>query len=1203
MGLSTLFGGNASPRQRQAVGLKQIRHTGRPQRLSLGRQLRTLMCFTTEEKLSRGGASGDKRRCKSGSLSQRLRLSESCEEQSGCSQLDTLTGLVVRPSTCPPPQTDGEQPAPLAEQPSSFTLSSLNEEQLNSYLTVLLRSCSATDGQSPAAAGKRHQSVCGTVVEIETQPPEPAQSAADDAAEEVSSAPPAAPKPTRRPTRRECEELIRRHEQLFGPIVSSRPAPVPDIAYLHVPCHSDAEPRDPEWDAWRPHFSVSPDGVWRVVGSDTSDDAECPPPPPSAAAEEAPPADAGATRRRRLLGALRNRWASLVRAHHKSRAPDPVPAGDTPIEPETAPADGEPSEAVQEKVLSEATADDLLRDMADAEVAACTAHEGPHEPAELPRPDPLTYRVGAFRPWNRFFGRPAVDGASTGADETSPPDRKEACETSQPDPVAHTEAAHSGAGAAGGPPPSLWWGLPPPPDAGRPPSRRERRPPPVDRQQLWLNRPELAQLFAAAGLGPADMTRWVLCVPREPEDDAVPPPPPQVTEGSPMEPRDRRAPPATPREKFFEELMGTPPAEPSTESPAELCDRPHNTRPTAGDGVVIQQTNTADIATPATQFAAGWGGPAKSGTLNRDQAQRDETRISIDLGALACQDMPMCSDVCTFLLPEYQEGAVSGSLSGPTSPRDAREPYETYGTEQWGRLGTRRPARRHKPASPAPAAQPVGRFDSETELGAHLSEWGRAAPGPDSHESQLRNSSVRPIDSEVDIAQVLHEQSGYATLGETAAPAAGGYQALPLHEVDSETELGLALPLTDPERPLGAARHRQVTAYDSETEVGALLRSLHATDSETEMGERLRRLSERSGEGAQPEQRRAVAPSDSMTRLPAAPVQVDSETEMGVVLSLFEQGMLSSRYFAGVQLPDEPQSADLYSSVEGEDEKADGETSVDRVGLPMPLDDIYDASKRVSQKVIKKALFLLGCDPLSRPLARTGSSPFGTSAGLDGIELERDGTAADGDRHSPLSAAEGACDPQRVIPEVRLTTSDGSLVVLFPSRPADTGDTGYYETDEGLVVRLQKRPPRPVAESRGFQPTEAGLSQSERELSTVRRQLADRCADAALRRRSPSPRACSDDGGLRVLYRADGAEPWQPVSPEGLSGLSLTPTDPELAALRWRKSSRGEDGDPEAWSAGGESATPPPAESQSQTELRKEKAAPPPGVGGANSWC
>ena len=723
--------------------------------------------------------------------------------------------------------------------------------------------------------------------------------------------------------------------------------------------------------------------------------------------------------------------------------------------------------------------------------------------------------------------------------------------------------------------------------------RLERPPPPADRQALWLSRPELARLFAAAGLGPDDMTRWVLRVPHDREDDAVP-----QTGASPR----KATPQTTPRAKFFEELMGTSQPETNTESPARLCDEPDIGRP-AADGVVLQQTSTADIATPASQFAAGWGGPSEAAGSNDGRSQEAQKPISIDLAAPAGLEMPMCSDVCTFLLAEHRDGARAESPTGPAALRDAKQPYEMYGTEQWSRLGPRRAARQHKPSSTAaagaadtaPRAQPVGRFDSETELGAHLSEPSAAA---DCHQSLLRNSSVRPIDSEVDIAQVLHEQSGYATLGETTpAAATGAYQALPLHEVDSETELGLALPLSDSERPLDAAQHRQVTAYDSETEVGALMASLHATDSETEMAERLRRLT--AGEA---EPRRGASPSDSMTRLPAAPVQVDSETEMGVVLRLFEQGLLSSRYFAGVTLTDESHSPDLYPSVETID-SVTAEESEYSASLPTPIDDIYNASKQLSRKVIKKALFLLGGEPVSQPLTRTGSSPFGPSSGLGDTELEQEAAAADGDRQDSPSERDGTCDPQRVVPEVRLTTSDGSLVVLFPSRPADTADTGYYETDEGLVVRLQRRPQRAAAESRGFQPTEAALSHSERELSSTRRLLAERCADAALRRRSPSPRACSDDGSLRVLYCAEGAEPWQPVSPEALSGLSLTATDPELAALRWRKSSRGEDGDPEAWSAGGEAAPPPPAESQSQTELRKEKTTPPPGVGGANSWC
>ena len=372
------------------------------------RQLRTLMCFTTEEKLSRGG-SGDKRRGKSGSLSQRLRLSESSEEPgAGCSRLETLSGLVVRPSTCPPPE--------LADQPSSFTLSSLNEEQLNSYLSLLL-SRGAADRRPPAAAPETGPAVTEAVIESDERLAESAPSAADDTTPAETQCPPA-PRETRkslrRPTRRECEELIRRHEQLFGPIATSRPAPIrgglpepcqppppAEPVYLSIPRHEEAVPADPEWDAWRPHFTDAPDGVWRIVGSDAAA-AECPS-AAEAAAEEAP------TRRRRLLGSLRHRCTALFRPQQKRRAPIPtLPAGHTPIELDTnAGAGEEGAEAIKERILSETKAEALLKDMNDSELAPCTSCESPRPPCELPRPDPIAYRGGAFRAWGGFFGQEA----------------------------------------------------------------------------------------------------------------------------------------------------------------------------------------------------------------------------------------------------------------------------------------------------------------------------------------------------------------------------------------------------------------------------------------------------------------------------------------------------------------------------------------------------------------------------------------------------------------------------------------------------------------------------------------------------------------------------------------------------------------------------------------------------------------------------
>ena len=714
------------------------------------------------------------------------------------------------------------------------------------------------------------------------------------------------------------------------------------------------------------------------------------------------------------------------------------------------------------------------------------------------------------------------------------------------------------------------------------------------------------------------MTRWLLRVPHEREDDAVPLPTagtaepdrpqaaaqhqthPEMGESAPCETPDHGSTlHTTPRHKFFAELMESPPHVETAEH------------------IVIKQTDTSDIVTPIAQF------PSSRTVLSEAGRQGDTERqeLSVSSAGLA---MPLCSDVCTFLLPEHRDVGREGSAASPAAaPDETRLAYETYGTEQWGQLAARRSeagrsgkqSKRAPPADPVtagaavsapnsePEADPVGNMDSETELGAHLSAHLRstsAAADADCHRSLLRNSSVRPIDSEVDIAQVLHEQSGYATLDEGPAPVSSGYQALPLHEVDSETELGLALPLTEPDRPLSAAKHRQVAAYDSETEMAQLLASLHGVDSETEMAERLRRLA-------------VSSESEPVARPPAAPVEIDSETELGLALRLFGQGLLSSRYFAGVPPPPDqldrpdpdigvcsPQSqseTDVRLSGRGSasgqnqtNENTQRKVSGDRASLPLPIDDIYNASKGVTRKVINKALFLLGSDRLAPPLARTGSSAFGPTSGLGGIELEREAVVS------------GACDPDRVVPEISLTTSDGSFVVLFPSRAADSAAAAadYYETDEGLVLRLsRKQRQRAAVESRGFQPTEAAASLSERELCSARRLP----TGPGLRRRSPSPRAhASDDGGLRVLYRAEGTELWQLVSPEGLSGLSLSPADPELAAIRWRKSSRGEDGDPEAWSAGEATSPPPPAESQSQTELRKQRPAPP-AAAGANSWC
>lgn len=794
---------------------------------------------------------------------------------------------------------------------------------------------------------------------------------------------------------------------------------------------------------------------------------------------------------------------------------------------------------------------------------------------------------------------------------------------------------------------------------------------PAERQVAWLTQPELPRLFTHAGFGPAEMTRWLLDVPEEEEDDQV------MTRQIPVDYPVSDFGKSTnesvdTKHRSSDGKMNMGPVADLTECVASLGEEDYQREK------ILQQTDTTSIETPYTQFVAGWA-PVSAATV----ADKGEYSVSLQnvvdsrLNVHAREFRPVCSDPCMFVTSNFSE--KERALTAERISSESNTAYDTYETKQWwiandmGEELSSSPKSVATPYSSSPVADPIQDYDSETELGENLSrilkENKPAVFGADSS-LHIRNSSVRPIDSEVDIIQVLHEQSGYVSFDETQHPPMNtAYQSLPLQEVDSETEIGLALPLTDSPRVLDQRSHRRVKVYDSEEEMASLIKSLHGTDSETEMGRRLEKLGKCPQEGSQeviqdpvfdakecdseigmggsdyptefPDRKDAVS-SSSMSRLPAGPVQVDSETEMGMVLNMFEQGMLTSRYFAGVELAEDhgaeltrlaSSDSDINIAIPGshEDDEVQivtkkyrsrqsrgTDTQTLTVGESHPiqpsvssepsLDNMYDTSKRLSKAIIKKALMLLEDAAARYPVSRTQSSTFGTTGGLEGIEREIDVVQAP----TTSRSVDGACSPDKTIPEVSITTSDGSFVVLFPSQPAEKAD--YYETEERLLVKMMHssppteptEPQTMVTESRGFHPTsEAGLSLSEQEVG--RRLMAGRCAEAALRRqRSPSPRQhTSDESGLRVLYRAESTEPWNPISPEGLSGLALAPADPELAAVRWRKNSRSEDGDPEPCFGGEGEVPPPPAppnESQSHTELSKAKPTTPTPMG-ANSWC
>ena len=395
------------------------------------------MCFTTEEKLSRGGGSGNKRRRKSGSLSQRLRLSESCEDQSSSSDaLETMSGLVLRPSTCPPGSPPPESPT-LTDRPSSFTLSSLNDDQLNAYLKIMFKRCIKEEQSHVTQRADEDGSdvVASSVEQLESAS---ASAAPVTAAEELGGAASqttAAEARLRKPTLSECEELLRRHEQLFGPIVTSRRAPLshwlpqPAAALpepcqpppgsecatsLSIPQHGDTgTARDHQWDAWRRHFSSGPDGVWRIVAHDASSAAVEP------AAEAAPSANA---KSKRLFSALRHKCSALFYPEQKPRAPAAAAAGDRPRDSGATGVGGEEcADEVDEKTLSEINSEEVLKGMNEDDVVPCTTSEDLAVVSRHPRHDPEVYREGGpFGAWGGFFGWSSVEPPAV---ELPSPDR------------------------------------------------------------------------------------------------------------------------------------------------------------------------------------------------------------------------------------------------------------------------------------------------------------------------------------------------------------------------------------------------------------------------------------------------------------------------------------------------------------------------------------------------------------------------------------------------------------------------------------------------------------------------------------------------------------------------------------------------------------------------------------------------------------
>ncbi|XP_037078276.1 uncharacterized protein LOC119099259 [Pollicipes pollicipes] len=601
MRLPSIFGRSASARERPS-GLRNVRRVGRTQHLGFRKQLRTFMCFTTEEKLSQG-ASGDKRKRKRGSLSQRLRLTESSEDQS-CS-LDVMTQLVLRTSTGTPPPlstvTDADpidapttqlrrgaalSPVPadsveasVYHEPSSLTLTSLDEDQLNAYLKVMFERCRTEPEERIAAEGDPGQFDGVEQTASADQQPDGNEALKRPIVIEEKNAQSCpgittgeSKRCSRKPIlRAQCEELIRRHEELFGPIVIGEPTPASDAVASATATGSERRPpslshclrqprselagcepclplvplgahlsipqdrgQGPEWAEWRHHFSSGPDGVWRIVppAQEAPEEAE-------AVADAAPlPADADA-RPKRLLGSLRDRCKALFRHDEKSEKACDGFGDALPMSANAHGRDlGSGTKPRSELVISEAKAQEILMEMKDEAIELCTSH---HQMCPLVQTscDPETYNSHSFRHWKRFFRPRSREWPSTGTSR----DPKAVTSGSVEIPRAYVERLAADLASRGLPardrlPVTGWWGTSPLLEAvlqvvpaatdgariaatlaclralsrrvrdtglsglvaclgGDPAVRR-----PEDRQAAWLTRPELPQLFAAAGFRP-----------------------------------------------------------------------------------------------------------------------------------------------------------------------------------------------------------------------------------------------------------------------------------------------------------------------------------------------------------------------------------------------------------------------------------------------------------------------------------------------------------------------------------------------------------------------------------------------------------------------------------------------------------------------------------------------------------------------------